>query len=281
MASEPLAQPEAASQQEPEPAEPQEAQPEVAPQEPEPEAPQEEPAAEAQEAEAQEPESAPAEPEKPKAPEIPREFQEARANWEAAQKIFEADPELHKRAIETWKRLQQGPPQTPKAEQTMEWAEAKKAAAQLREQGRAEEADELLIANHPSVVKANQTLAQWEASQAAERAERAAQDIRTHFQKFGEPDATTRAAMKDLYNRGFTGDLVKARIAALHEQGRHQEAFDLSQKAPAAPQAAGGRVPASRGAPAPRRVSKEKPTEGAGIDLDYVQRREAEQKGRE
>jgi len=277
-------------------AEPQEG---TAPEVPPEEVPQEEEAQSqepAQEEPAGEPEGEPQEPEaeappeeeppKPQQPVIPPEYQEAMANWQAAQKIFQANPALHQQAIQAWQnlqRVQQGAVQ-PQAQEppVMEWSEAKRQAAQLREQGRHEDAEELLIANHPAVVKANKANEERERREAAERSERAGADIRAHYQKFGEPDQQLRSTMKGLYDRGFIGDLVKTRIAALHELGRHEEALKLAAKAPAAKpqQAVGGRVPAGRGAPAPSRVPKEKPTPGSGIELDYVQKREREARSR-
>ena len=215
----------------------------------------------------------------PAAPEIPPELKTKAANWEVMEQILKANPALAESARAAFRQLQQGQQGQSAEPQEMTWEQAKRKAAELREAGQHEEAEELLIANHPAVREANQAVREERARRQAEDEREALREVAAHKKKYGELDEPLRERMQTFLNNKMTGGLLRVRIAALHDLGRHKEAEALRAKAPKkqAPKAVGGRSPSAQGAPAARRVAKEKGTEGSAFSQKYIEQRQREQ----
>jgi hypothetical protein len=268
------------------------AEPEVAPEEvPEGEAPAEEAQPEGEAAEAApvegEAESTPEAAPQQQAPAIPKEVADAVANWQTWQAILERNPELKAKAQAEYQRMVAPPQQAPQEPELNEQA-LRQEYNQLVEQGKHYEANQLLVRHDPEVRRAKETVRQIEQAEHAKNVSAATQEIAEHSKAFGPIEQDVRAEMTEMYGRGYKGNLVSARVAALTKLGKLKEASALLSKAAAAPQpkqvssSAGGRVPAGKGAPAPRRVAKEGPTPGSGFsseELSYIEKRERERGG--
>lgn len=289
---------------------------EGAPAEPEPEVVAEQPPVEEQQAPAEEgaeetvvaepeaqeqaEEAAPAEETQPVAeapkqderPVITKEIADEVANWRVWQTILERNPALKAQAQAEYQRMAAPQQQAPQQPQDVSEADLKAQYNQLIEQGKVYEANRLLVTYDPRVQRAEATVAQLERAEHAKNLEGAKKEIAQHQASFGQLEPEVRQEMTEMYAGGYKGDLVSARVAVLVRQGRLTEATNLlSKAAKAAPAkaphksvsvAAGGRVPAAAGAPAPRRVAKPQPTPGSGFtseEVDWIAKREQERGG--
>lgn len=228
-------------------------------------------------------------PQQQAAPAIPKEVADAVANWQTWQAILERNPALKAQAQAEYQRMANPPQPVQQREPEMLDDHAlRQEYNQLVEQGKHYEANQLLVRHDPEVRRAKKTVEEMERAVHAKNVASATQEIAEHTKVYGPLDRDVRAEMTEMYGRGYKGNLVSARVAALTKLGKLKEASALLTKAANSPQprqvssSAGGRVPAGKGAPAPRRVAKSAPTPGSGItseDVSYIEKRERERGG--
>lgn len=235
----------------------------------------------AEEAAAEETEEEATEEQPPVPPQLPPEVQAAVAYGTAADQVMRANPQLAALFNAEYAKLsglQQA--RAPEPELTIEQARAE--ADAMIERGDRAGAMRLLIKHDPDVVAARKYREENEVRRAAETRSNAQRIIGEHYRLHGKPDDAVSSGMKRLFDAGYEGGLLNARVASLHELGRHDEASTLAQKAPRPkrPQpTAGGRVPTAAGSPAPRRVKKVGSSDPKNIDqgfVDYIEKREKE-----
>jgi hypothetical protein len=227
-------------------------------------------------------------PQQQAAPAIPKEIADAVANWQTWQAILERNPALKAQAQAEYQRMANPPQQAQQEPELLDDVALRQEYNQLVEQGKHYEANQLLVRHDPEVRRAKMTVQQIEKAEHAKNVAAATQEIAEHTKVYGPLDREVRAEMTEMYGRGYKGNLVSARVAALTKLGKLKEASALLTKAANSPQprqvssSAGGRVPAGKGAPAPRRVAKSAPTPGSGItpeDVSYIEKRERERGG--
>ena len=253
---------------------------------------EEQPAGETAEAAPAEGEAEPAgeAPQEAAKPQIPKEVADAVANWNVWQTILNRNPELKAQAQAEYQRMANPQHEVQRVQQQPEFDEAglKREWQQLREAGKDFEAQQLLVRHDPEVRRAREGVSQIERAEHERNLAEAKSEIAEHQKVFGSIEEDVRGEMTAMLAGGFKGNLVSTRVAALTKMGKLKEASALLTKAANAPQAqarsasVGGRIPAGKGAPAPRRVAKPGPTPGSGFtseEVDWISKREAEQGG--